>query len=194
MRLAASLVIASIALAAAAVAAASPQYVPSIVTLDGVGEVRPGQSVAQVERSFGVALAPRGVVTGCAQAPFASGAVRGRATFVRGRLGSLWFDRGVLAGRGIAVGSTFTALRRAYRRLEILQDPDVPGRGTPSSGARRLRTGGCASTSRPRAVSRASPSATTRFTAPPAAPEPSAAAHVGQGVSWRDLTHSYQTT
>lgn len=127
MRLAASLVIASIALAAAAVAAASPQYVPSIVTLDGVGEVRPGQSVAQVERSFGVALAPRGVVTGCAQAPFASGAVRGRATFVRGRLGSLWFDRGVLAGRGIAVGSTFTALRRAYRRLEILQDPDVPG-------------------------------------------------------------------
>ncbi len=53
--------------------------------------------------------------------------MRGRATFVRGRLGSLWFDRGVLAGRGIAVGATFTALRRAYRRLEIRQDPDVSG-------------------------------------------------------------------
>ena len=127
MRLAASLVIASIALAATAAASASPQYVPSIVTLDGVGDVRPGQSVATVGRSFGLALLPEQIGPGCAQAAFTSGAVRGRATFVRGRLGSLWFDRGVLAGRGIAVGATFTALQRAYRRLEIRQDPDVSG-------------------------------------------------------------------
>lgn len=127
MRSAALLVIGLIALAATAAAAASPQYLPSIVTLDGVGDVRPGQSIAQVERSFGVSLRPEQIQPGCAQAAFASGAVRGRATFVRGRLGSLWFDRGVLAGRGIAVGATFTALRRAYRRLEIRQDPDVSG-------------------------------------------------------------------
>ncbi len=41
--------------------------------------------------------------------------------------GSLWFDRGVIAGRGIAVGAPFTALRRGYRRLEIRQDPGVSG-------------------------------------------------------------------
>ena len=122
MRLVSSLVIASIALAATAAAAASPQYVPSIVTLDGVGDVRPGQSVTQVGRSFGLALRPEQVGPGCAQVPFASGAVRGRASFVRGRLGSLSFDRGVIAGRGIAVGATFASLRRAYRRLEVRQD------------------------------------------------------------------------
>ena len=127
MRLAASLVIGLIALAATAAATASPQYVPSIVTLDGVGDVRPGQSVAQVGRSFGVALRPDRIRAGCAQAPFSSGAVRGHATFVRGRLGSLWFERGVIAGRGIAVGAPFTALRRGYRRLEIRQDPGVSG-------------------------------------------------------------------
>ena len=53
--------------------------------------------------------------------------MRGHAIFVRGRLGSLWFDRGVLAGRGIGIGSTLPALRRAYRRLEVRPDPAVPG-------------------------------------------------------------------
>ena len=127
MRLAASLVIGLIALAATAAATASPQYVPSIVTLDGVGDVRPGQSVAQVGRSFGVALRPDRIRAGCAQAPFSSGAVRGHATFVRGRLGLALVrprrDRRARNRRR----RTFTALRRAYRRLEIRQDPGVSG-------------------------------------------------------------------
>jgi hypothetical protein len=126
MRLAASFVIGLIAFAATAAAAASPQYVPSIVTLDGVGDVRPGQSVAQVERSFGVDLRPEEIRPGCAEASFRSGAARGQAIFIRGRLGSLWFERGVIAGRGVGIGATFAAVRRAYRRIEIRRDAYVP--------------------------------------------------------------------
>jgi hypothetical protein len=126
MRLAAILVLGLLALAAASAAAASRQYVPSIVTLDGVGEVRPGKSVTQVERSFGIDLRPETISPGCAQAFFRSGPVRGHALFIRGRLGSLWFDRGVIAGRGISLGASFAALKRAYRMLEIRRDAYVP--------------------------------------------------------------------
>ena len=40
---------------------------------------------------------------------------------------SLWFDRGVIAGRGVAIGASFAALKRAYRTLEIRRDAYVPG-------------------------------------------------------------------
>ena len=63
--------------------------------------------------------------------------VRGNAVFVRGRLGSLWFDRGVIAGRGIAIGASLAALRRAYRTLEIRRDPAVAG--TRNAFVRRAR-------------------------------------------------------
>jgi hypothetical protein len=96
------------------------------VTLDGVGNVTPGQSVAQVERRFAVDLRPETISPGCAQASFRSGPVRGHALFLRGRLGSLWFDRGVIAGRGVAINATFAALKRAYRTLEIRRDAYVP--------------------------------------------------------------------
>jgi len=122
-----SLAFALIVLAAVPAALASPRFVPSIVTLDGVGDVRPGLTVAQVERHFGIDLRPNEIRPGCAQASFRSGAIRGHAIFIRGRLGSLWFNRGVLAGRGIGIGSTFTAVKRAYRRLEIRQDVYVHG-------------------------------------------------------------------
>jgi hypothetical protein len=127
MRLGVSLALGLAALVAASTAASAPSFVPSIVTLDGVGEVRPGQTVAEVERRFGLDLRPVAVGGGCARAPFRSGAVRGSAVFLRGRLGSLWFDRGVIAGRGIAIGASFAALKRAYRTLELRPDADVPG-------------------------------------------------------------------
>ena len=109
------------------VAEPSSVFVPSIVTLDGVGDVRPGQTVTQVEQRFGIDLHPAVLRPGCTSAPFRSGIVRGHAVFLRGRLGSLWFDRGVLAGRGIGINATLAALRRTYRRLEIRRDPDLPG-------------------------------------------------------------------
>ena len=113
-------------LAAVSAAVASSQSIPSIVTLDGVGDVRPGQSVGQVERSFGIDLRPETISPGCAQAFFRSGAVRGHALFIRGRLGSLWFERGVIAGRGIGLGASFAAVKRAYRTLEVRRDAYVP--------------------------------------------------------------------
>jgi hypothetical protein len=125
MRFGVALVTAVLALAA--VPAAAPGFVPSIVTLDGVGEVRPGRTVAEVERQFGLDLRPVAIGPACTRAAFRSGPVRGRALFVRGRLASLWFDRGVIAGRGIAIGAPFAALRRAYRTLEVRRDPVVRG-------------------------------------------------------------------
>ena len=35
--------------------------------------------------------------------------------------------RGVIAGRGVAIGASFAALKRAYRTLEIRRDAAVPG-------------------------------------------------------------------
>ena len=128
MRSGVTIVIAALALAVVPAATPASDFVPSIVTLDGVGEVTPGQSVAQVERRFAVDLRPETISPGCSQAPFRSGPVRGHALFLRGRLGSLWFDRGVIAGRGIAIGASFAALKRAYRALEIRRDAYVPAR------------------------------------------------------------------
>ena len=127
MRLALLLCFALGGLALISAAEPSSELVPSIVTLDGVGDVRPGLTVTQVEQRFGIDLHPAVLGTGCTRAPFRSGIVRGHAIFVRGRLGSLWFDRGVLAGRGIGINARLAALRRAYRRLEIRRDPAVPG-------------------------------------------------------------------
>ena len=126
MRVGVLIVTVGLALAVVPTAASAPDFVPSIVTLDGVGDVTPGQSVAQVERRFGIDLRPETISPGCAQASFRSGPVRGHALFLRGRLGSLWFDRGVIAGRGIAIGASFAALKRAYRTLEIRRDAYVP--------------------------------------------------------------------
>jgi hypothetical protein len=109
------------------IAAPSSQFVPSIVTLDGVGDVQPGLTVTEVERRFEINLHPAAFGPGCTRASFRSGIVRGNAIFVRGRLGSLRFDRGVIAGRGIAIGATLAAIRRAYRRLDIRSDPELPG-------------------------------------------------------------------
>ena len=109
------------------IAESSSQLVPSIVTLDGVGDVRPGMTVGQVEQRFGIDLDARVFGPSCTRAPFRSGVVRGEAVFVRGRLGSLWFSRGVIAGRGIGIGATLAAIRGAYRRLEIRRDAGAPG-------------------------------------------------------------------
>ena len=109
------------------VAESSSQFVPSIVTLDGVGDVWPGLAVTQVEQRFEIDLRPAVFGPGCTRASFRSDMVRGNAIFVRGRLGSLWFDRGVIAGRGIGIGASLAAIRRAYRQLEIRRDLELPG-------------------------------------------------------------------
>ena len=109
------------------VAESSSKFVPSIVTLDGVGDVRPGLAVTQVEQRFEIDLRPAVFSPGCTRALFRSDMVRGNAIFVRGQLASLWFDRGVIAGRGIGIGASLAAIRRAYRQLEIRRDLELPG-------------------------------------------------------------------
>jgi hypothetical protein len=109
------------------VAQPSSQFVPSIVTLDGVGDVRPGLALTQVEQRFEIDLHPAVFGPGCTRASFRSDMVRGNAIFVRGRLASLWFDRGVIAGRGIGIGASLAAIRRAYRQLVIRPDLKVAG-------------------------------------------------------------------
>ena len=109
------------------VAESSSKFVPSIVTLDGVGDVWPGLAVTQVEQRFEIDLRPAGFSPGCTRAVFRSDMVRGNAIFVRGQLASLWFDRGVIAGRGIGIGASLAAIRRAYRQLEIRRDLELPG-------------------------------------------------------------------
>ena len=109
------------------VAESSSKFVPSIVTLDGVGDVWPGLAVTQVEQRFEIDLRPAVFSPGCTRALFRSDMIRGNAIFVRGQLASLWFDRGVIAGRGIGIGASLAAIRRAYRQLEIRRDLELPG-------------------------------------------------------------------
>jgi hypothetical protein len=77
--------------------------------------------MAQVERRFGVDLRPERFGT-CTMAFFGSGVVPKYAIFMRGRLGSLWFEGGARTGRGIRIGSTFTELRQAYRDIQVRKD------------------------------------------------------------------------
>jgi hypothetical protein len=103
------------ALLCAALASASPQAVPTKLTLDGVGGVIPGMTEAQVESRWGVKLKVEvfpGSTCGIAR-------LRGYqqyALFERGRLGSVWFRRGGSTGRGIRPGSTRAQLLKAYPR------------------------------------------------------------------------------
>ncbi|MDH4339148.1 MAG: hypothetical protein OEW52_10160 [Thermoleophilia bacterium] len=114
------------AIAATSPAGGSPAHVPSLVTLDGVGGVRPGMTVGQVERRFGVKLRLDDLGTECAPGFFRSGAAEGYGLFIRAKLGSVWFERGARTDRGIRIGSTFAELQRAYSRVSIRKDKYVP--------------------------------------------------------------------
>lgn len=98
------------AVASASFAASGP--LPGPVTLDGVGGVVPGMSVSQLALAW--QLSTRSAPTLCSFLPFRVGPARGRALFVRGRLGALFFDRGVRTAHGIGIGSSLEMLRRSY--------------------------------------------------------------------------------
>jgi hypothetical protein len=88
---------------------------PAPITLDGVGGVTPGMRAAEVARRWettirlGEAIRP-----GCRTAQVRKGAVQGYALFERGRLGAVWFRKGIATPSGIRIGSTRAALVRAY--------------------------------------------------------------------------------
>ncbi len=111
----------AILLAAAGVAGAAPSAPAAprglTVTLDGVGGVTAGLRRAEVERRWDVALelTPRG--SECQSGRVGLGAARGLVLFDRGRVGAVWFSRGVVTGRGVRIGSTTARLQAAYGTL-----------------------------------------------------------------------------
>jgi hypothetical protein len=114
---------------AAAGAATAGLGTPVRVTLDGVSGVRPGMSVAAVSAEWGVVLRPNYEVRPtCGTARIERPGIVGEAIFMpRGRLGAVFFRNGAVTGRGIRIGSTLAALRRAYPKLSSRPDRYIPG-------------------------------------------------------------------
>jgi hypothetical protein len=110
-------------------AAAAGLSTPARVTLDGVGGVRPGMSVAAVSAKWGVPLRPNYEVRPtCGTAHVERPGILGHAIFMpRGRFGAVFFQKGAVTGRGIRIGSTLAQLRRAYPKLSSRPDRYLHG-------------------------------------------------------------------
>jgi hypothetical protein len=93
-------------------AASAP--LPGPVTLDGVGGIVPGMTVQQVAAQWRISA--RAVPSLCTYVPFRVGQSHGRALFLEGKLGAVFFDRGARTAQGIGIGSTLAKLRRSYGR------------------------------------------------------------------------------
>jgi hypothetical protein len=126
-------IVACSAMAAAALvasAAGATAARPTLVTLDGIGGVVPGMTAAQVAGTWGipVRLGSDRATPGCQTATIATAGVHGYALFEHGRLGAVWFDRGVHTPSGIYVGSTVQQLVDTYG-YRLLAQPAayVPG-------------------------------------------------------------------
>ncbi|MGH3115619.1 MAG: hypothetical protein ACRDQ2_00595 [Gaiellales bacterium] len=121
------------ALAAAAVGLAvwtglAAAALPARVTVDGIAGVVPGQSPEEVGRRWAVPIPDNVFAPGCQAVPVLAGAMRGYALFEEGSFGSVFFDRGAVTGRGVRIGSTLTALKRAYgSRLTSRPNKYTPG-------------------------------------------------------------------
>jgi hypothetical protein len=102
---------------------------PAPVTLDGVGDVVPGMTPAQVSARWGlpIRLGRDTVSPGCQTATVSKGGVRGYPLFENRRFGAVFFDRGARTPSGITIGSTVAQLRRAYgSRLRVEHHAYVP--------------------------------------------------------------------
>src|SRR4051812_5987920 len=75
----------------------------------------PGMTPRQVAQAWGIPIRPHGGGSpGCETATINTRGVHGYALFEEGRLGALFFDRGVRTPSGIRIGSTVPQLVRTY--------------------------------------------------------------------------------
>lgn len=112
MRRPAIAIVALGALLLAAPAAPAPTAKLAAVTLDGVGGVVPGMTVAQIQAVWGIPLQPSG--RACAFVPFTIAGVHGRALFSGGKLGALFFDQGATTLSGIGIGASLATLTKRF--------------------------------------------------------------------------------
>jgi hypothetical protein len=101
------------------------------IDFSGVRGVRPGMSVPEVARRWGVRFSfSTGSAPGCKIGGFSRDGVVGGALFQNGKFDAAWFTRGVTTREGIRIGSRLSDLRRVYgsrlRRIENLYDPKRP--------------------------------------------------------------------
>lgn len=133
---------AGLAAAASATIAGTTTYdlaAPARVSLDGVAGAFPGMTKRAVEARFGVHLRVQLLPgSNCGTAALVSSGLAGYALFENGRLGSVWFRRGAVTGRGIRIGSTVAQLRRAYPR-GLRAQPNQYTRGARDYYLRRAR-------------------------------------------------------
>jgi hypothetical protein len=102
---------------------------PAPVTLHGVGGAKPGMTAAQASRAWGtpVVLGAASPGAACQVAQIRKGQVRGYAIFERKRFGAVFFTAGEATDTGIRIGSTLTAVRKAYGpKLKVYPDKYTP--------------------------------------------------------------------
>lgn len=102
---------------------------PVRVTLDGVGGARPGMTAPAVSAAWGMRLRPSYEVRAdCGQALFEQRGLVGYAIFTpRNSFGAVFLRKGAMTGKGIRIGSSLAALRRAYPRLTSRPERYVHG-------------------------------------------------------------------
>ena len=101
------------------------------VGFGGVRGVRPGMSVPEVARRWGVRFSfSTGSAPGCKIGGFSREGVVGGALFQNGKFDAAWFTRGVTTWGGIQIGSRLSDLGRVYgsrlRSVENLYDRKRP--------------------------------------------------------------------
>ena len=103
--------------ALAAATAAGAALLPVRVTFEGVAGARPGMTPAAVSTLWAIRVRPSYELRpGCGEAVLRGwDGVTGTAIFMpRDRFGAVFFREGATTARGIAIGSSVAAVRRAY--------------------------------------------------------------------------------